>query len=244
MQTTREPTPNLPRYDTGLRWDSGVRWDGPAPQPIKKTMSQITTNIAGLTLSKKLEKGATIITKSTNNPLVPGNGPVLAEFSTAQAALDNTNAHVLALRETLRLAMLERDQAQTDWDNKLTTLANFTQTATNGDENAIISSGFAVRAANAPTQPVGVPVNLTVKTNGAPGVSKLRWKPVAGAVNYVIQCSPDPFTEGSWVQVDASTKSYVQIPGSVPGKACWFRVQAQGVLGDGPWSEPARRPVM
>lgn len=244
MKKTQEPEPNLPRYDSGLRYDSGVRWLPHAPKPNTKPMSQIATNINGLTISQKLEKGATIITKSTNNPLVPGNGPALAAFSTTQETLDAANANVLAIRESLKLAMVQRDEAEAEWDGKCTGLANVTQAVTEGSEVAIISSGFSVRSANTPPQPVTAPENLTVKTNGSPGVTKLRWKAVAGAVNYYIQCNPDPAANTGWVQVGTSTKSYTEIPGATPGQVCWFRVAAEGVLGTGPWTEPARRPVM
>jgi len=35
-----------------------------------------------------------------------------------------------------------------------------------------------------------------------------------------------------------------RLSGAEPGKVCWFRICAVNVLGQGPWSEPARRPVM
>lgn len=207
-------------------------------------MSQIVTNIAGLAISQKLDKGGTIITASTNNPLVPGNGPTLTAFSAAQAALDAANANVLAIRDSLKLALVQRNDAEVEWDGKLTGLAGFTQAATGGNEAAIVSSGFSVRGTNTPPQPVIAPENLSVKTNGSPGVTKLRWKAVTGAVNYVIQSSLDPDTESTWAKVGTSTKSYTEVSGATPGKVCWYRVAALGVLGEGPWSEPARRPVM
>lgn len=207
-------------------------------------MAQITTNIAGLNISKKLEKGATIITKSTGNPLVPGNGPLLTAFSAAQTKLNAANAAVLAMRDSYKLLMLEREQALSEWDDRCTALADLTQTATGGDENAIISAGFSVRGPNTPSQPVSTPENLTATTNGSPGITKLRWKPVHNAVNYLIQCSTDPDLESSWVLVDSSTKANAEVPGAVPGKVCWFRVSAIGATSESAWSAPAQRAVL
>ena len=207
-------------------------------------MSQIATNISSLSISQKLDKGANIITKSTNNPAVPGNGPALAAFSATQTALDEATAAVIAMRDSLTLLIVERDQALAAWDAKCTALADFTQTATGGNENAILSTGFSVRGPNAPLGPVGIPENLTARTNGAPGMTKLRWKPVPGAGSYLIQCSPNPITANSWVLVGTALKANTEIPGAVPGQVCWFRVAAVGAADTGAWSSPAERPVM
>ena len=49
-----------------------------------KSMSTIAINVSGLPLADKLVKGQDIITKSTNNPAVPGNATLLAAFVAAQ----------------------------------------------------------------------------------------------------------------------------------------------------------------
>ena len=235
----------MPYWSDGARYDSGARYDDPAPQPnSNKRMSQITTNISGLSVDSKIARGACIISKSTGNPLVPGNGPTLAAFSAEQSAFITANTAVLSARENLRQQTAARAAAEKRWTDKCNNLADFTQIATNGDEVAILSTGFGVRGANTPPQPVAAPENLKVSTNGSPGISKLRWKPVTGAVSYLVEMSPDPITNDSWVQVDTPTKASAEIPGAEPGTACWFRTAAVGAAGDGPWSEPARRPVM
>lgn len=234
----------MPYYNDGTRFDSGARYDDPTPQPNNPKMAQITTNIGGLSVPQKITKGAVLVLKSTNNPLVPGNGPSLTAFSTSQNALFAAQTAMTAARETLRQATVARDEAETAWDTRCTLLADFTQTATAGNENAILSSGFGVRSANTPSQPLTAPENLKVATNGSPGVSKLRWSPVPGAVSYLVQCCADPITPAGWQQVETGTKTNIEIPGAVPGEPCWFRTAAVGPAGNGPWSEPARRPVM
>ena len=49
-----------------------------------ESMSTIAINVCGLPLADKLVKGQDIITKSTNNPAVPGNATLLAAFVAAQ----------------------------------------------------------------------------------------------------------------------------------------------------------------
>ena len=75
-------------------------------------------------------------------------------------------------------------------------------------------------------------------------MSKIKWDPAYGAKSYLVEQSPDPITEKSWVQVDTPTKSSCEIEGAEPGKILWFRVAGVNATGAGPWSEPAKRPVM
>ena len=175
MKTKPELTQTLPRYDSGLRYDSGVRYVGATPPPVKNRMSQIVTNISNLNISQKLDKGGNIITKSTANPAVPGNGPAVTAFSTSQTTLDEANAAVIAARDSLRLLMVERALAEADWDEKCTALADFTQVATEGEETAILSSGYGVREPSVPVGPVGTPENLTARTNGSAGWTRTAW---------------------------------------------------------------------
>lgn len=234
----------MPNWDDGTRYDSGARYDDPTPQPSNHKMAQITTNISGLTVPQKITKGADVAAKQLNNPLIPGNGPTLAAFSAAQSALLAAQTTMTEARESLRQATVARDQAEAAWDGKITLLADFTQTATGGSENGILSGGFGVRPPAGPIKPLTAPENLKVATNGAPGVSKLRWTPVPGAASYLVQCCADPITPAGWRQVDAGTKTNIEIPGAVPGEVCWFRVAAIGAAGDGPWCLPAQRPVV
>ena len=207
-------------------------------------MATITTNISGLNVIEKTQKGTTIISMSTDNPLVPGNGPVLTVFTAKQDALATKNAQMILTRELLRQQSAERDAAELEWNEACTKLADFTQTATGGDEVAILSTGFGVRRPNAPKPPLTAPAGLTVTTNGAPGNSKVRWYVVDGAVSYLVECSPEPITAQSWVQVNAPTKTNCEVGGAQPGQPCWFRVAAVGAAGQGPWCLPVQRPVM
>ena len=207
-------------------------------------MSTITTNINGLNVLQKTEKGANIIAKSTDNPLVPGNAAPLAAFSASQSALLDANAAVIATRETLKQQLAARDAAELDWNDTCTKLADFTQTATGGDEVAILSSGFGVRQPKSPPPPLGAPATVTAKTNGSPGNTKVKWSGVTGAVSYLVEMSMDPITETSWVQVATPTKTSCDAAGAQPGKLAWFRVCAVSPTGNGPWSAPAQREVM
>lgn len=234
----------MPNWNDSTHWNSGAHWP-PAPSPRKNTkMANIAINTSKLPIPGKVDKGQQIITMSTGNPNVPGNTAVLAAFSDLQADLVAANeAHSNAQR-TVDGLMASRDAALVAWNNGLTTLAAFTQIATQGDEPKILSTGFEVRRAPTPPPPASAPGPLTVKLNGSPGVTKLSWPPVPDAKSYLVEQSPDPVTDTSWAQVDTPTKASCELDGADPGKVYWYRVAAVSPSGAGPWSGPASRPVM
>ena len=207
-------------------------------------MAITTTNTSRLPVLNKCERGASIITMSTDNPLVPGNAGQLASFSTAQDALVDSNAEVEAVRAKLAEVLARRDAAEQEWDREIALLAVTTQAATKGDTGAMLSAGFGVRGRNTPPQPLPAPENVTAATNGSPGTTKVRWPGLPGAVSYLVEMSTDPFARTGWRQVATPTKASCEVEGAEPGRPAWFRVAGVNPLGTGPWSAPAQRPVM
>jgi hypothetical protein len=223
-------------------YNSGVRYAGEDLQ--RRHMSIIKLNIRNLSVAAKIAKGQNIITKETANPNVPGNTAVLAAFAAKQTALEAANQAVLAAREAGRLATLAQTNAEYEWRGALTLLAAFTETATGGEAEKILTTGFDIREAGTPIPLPGAVENLMVKLNGFPGHSKITWKPISGADGYVIQGSVDPITATSWTEPVIATKASVNGNGAAPGQKYWYRVAAFNAAGQGPWSQPASRPVM
>lgn len=204
-------------------------------------MAKIATYASKKTIVEKPGYGLQVITMGTNNPSVPGNGPVLAEFATVNTQLLNLNAEIDVVREQLRSKVSERETLLPIWNAKLNAVAGYTLGATGGNPAAIESAGFYVVPPRTPSQPLEAPINVRVTTNGSPGVSKITWKPVEDAWSYLLQSSEDGI---EWSESIACTKARHETTGAEPGKVCWFRVAGLNPLGQGPWSEPARRPVM
>ncbi len=235
----------MPYYDDGFtRYDSGARYDQ-APSPRnKKPMANIAINTAKLPIPERILKGQHIISMSTNNPNVPGNTAVLTAFANLQADLVAANENHMHALAMLDKAMAVRDNTLAAWNGGIVTLAAFTQSATGGSEEKILSTGFDVRKAPSPPPPVGAPGPLTVKLNGSPGVTLISWPPVAEARSYLVEQSPAPITETSWAQVDTPAKASCKLDGAEPGTVYWFRVAAVTRKGSSPWSGPAIRPVV
>jgi len=209
-----------------------------------KTMATIAVNTSRLPIPDKLIKGNEIITKSTANPDVPGNAALVTSLTAAQAALVATNAAA----EGNRLAGVQltkaRDAALGTWNAAVVALAGFTESATDGDAVKILTTGYTVRAEAAAPQPVAPVINVHVSYTGMPGYSEVRWKRESNADAYVVQRSPEPITEASWVNVGTVTEAKFEGNGVTPGQKYWYRVAGVNRLGQGPWSDPALRPVM
>lgn len=207
-------------------------------------MTTIVLNVSKLTLLQKLAKGQDIITKSTNNPSVPGNTAALATFVTAQTALTEANAALEAHRQTGDTLLTARDNALATWLLSLQGLAGTTQAITNGNAEEFESAGFDARAERQTPQPVVQVENVKVSFTGMPGHSAVLWKRQGQSDAYVVERSPEPITATSWENVGTVSEAKYEGNGAVPGQKYWYRVAAVNNLGQGPWSMPAERPVM
>lgn len=207
-------------------------------------MSTIATNLRGMSPIEKVTKGTVIISMETDNPNVPGNAEILAEFAAVQAALKEAVAARESARTAARLATFRQAEAELAWNRQLALLAAFTQAATGGVEAKILSAGFDVRAEGSRASELGVVEDVTVRFNGTPGHAKVSWRALRGAKGYLVQGSADPSAETGWTEPVISTRTSLDANGAEPGQPYWYRVAAFNATGQGPWSMPAPRPVM
>jgi len=214
-------------------------WDTTERVPPK-----IACKVSLLTIPEKIVKGQDIITKSTNNPLVPGNTEGVADLNTAQTALVAANAAYEAARQTCKQRMADREAATAAWTAKVNALAGVTEAITEGNEVAILSAGFDVVAPRTPPQPLAAPVNVRAETNGEPGHTIVSCDPLEGAKSYLVQKTTDPDAAEGWETVATPTKATCDTNGVTPGTRAWFRMAGVNARGRGPWSEPTPRPVM
>lgn len=207
-------------------------------------MSKAVTKLSRLSILGKISRLQEILTKSGNNPLVPGNADEVAALTTATQALVATNDAYIAAQQSCKEAMAARKAALETAINKANGLAGVTDAITEGDAVAILSAGFDIVAPRTPTQPLGAPINVRAETNGKPGHTIVSCDPLPGAVSYLVQKTTDPDAASGWVQIAEPTKSRVDTNGVTPGTRVWYRMAGVNALGTGPWSEPAARPVM
>jgi hypothetical protein len=204
----------------------------------------LALNISELNISQKLGKSSEWQSMGANNSNVPGNGPALAVLSAAHAELAAQHAAYEEARQRCKEILALRTAALGNFMAAATALGVFTESATGGEASKILSAGFDVKATPAPPQPVGQVLNVRVQFNGTPGYSEVRWKRESHAEAYVVECCQDPITADGWKNMATVVEPKFTGNGAIPGKPCWYRVAGVNRLGQGPWSEPALRPVM
>lgn len=174
------------------------------------------------------------IDKITPLPLYADVRPLPADFLAVFTAYQSAQQAVLAAETTLRDAYADRDQKRAQMNATMVARAASVQEISNGNRQAILSTGLLVR--NGPTwvQSIAAPGNLRVDLNGEAGVMKIRWDVVPHALNYVLQCSPNT-TPRVWVQLASTTKTQATKTLQV-GEVYVFRVAAMGTPGQSNWS--------
>ena len=233
----------MARYNDGTRYNSGAVY-GPLVAAVKKPMAKIKIDVTRLSVAQKLVASAEFINLGTGNPNVPGNAALLTALTTAQTALQAAECAAEEARTVAKQRTKDRDAALDGWTTAVNNLAGFTQSATGGDPGKILSAGFDVCKPPTPVPtPEGV-LGLTVQLNGSPGHSRVSWNATDGADGYLLQGSPDPMTPSSWRTPVISMKTKIDANGAAPGEPYWYRVAAFNSGGQGPWSQPASRPVM
>ena len=207
-------------------------------------MSVIALNVSFLPTLAQLAKGADVLAKTTNNPLLAGLADELAEFGTAQQGLATASAEAEAAKTTCKAKTAARVAAQKTWKAKYKALATKAEAAAEGAPEAILSGGFDLKAEATPAQELEAPANFVARLNGTAGVTKLSWDSLAGAVSYLVQETDTPDDEGSWETVATPTKSSCAVDGAEPGKKRWYRVAGVNSMDTRTWSVAVSRPVL
>jgi hypothetical protein len=207
-------------------------------------MAKIKVDMSKLPVGQKLVKTGELVNLGTDNPNVPGNATLIAALAAARTALETAECAAEEARTISKQRTADRDAAEAALNTAVTNLAGFTQSATGGNPGKILSAGFALCKPPTPVpMPQGV-LGLTVRLNGTPGHSLVTWEAEFVAEGYLLQGSPDPITPTSWETPVISLKTKCDANGASPGAKYWYRVAAFNAAGQGPWSEPACRPVM
>ncbi len=207
-------------------------------------MPTVAANTYRLPIVDKLVKGQTIISLSTDNPNVPGNEAALATFAAVQADLAEAHAAYFSAVTTAQQLLTVRDGLVAKWNAAVNGLAGFTECATGGVPEKILSAGFDVRSGKTPPRPVAQITRVSVAYTGTPGYSDVTWRRDPHADAYRLQWSPEEITDDGWREIGVVTEASFHGNGATPGQRCWYRVAGVNRLGQGPWSEPALRPVM
>ena len=200
-------------------------------------MSNIVKGLKGLNPKQLIMKALFIEGRMTGNAKFPDPTPTLAEVADARESLE---VAVTAAEDGGRTLTAVRNERARELKLLLDRLAGYVASLAEGDAEAILSSGYAVKRGSSPVGELPAPADLRAEITAYQGRIDLRWKPVRGAAGYqVYQCDSEPTDKTTWHQVGVTTSTRYKVTGLASAHTYWFRVAPIGAAGVGPLSEVA-----
>ena len=89
-----------------------------------------------------------------------------------------------------------------------------------------------------PVGPMPAPSSLTCVSGAKEGTIAVRWNTVYRADSYMLESAPSD--SGPWTQVYVGGKARFKATGLTSLQSYYFRVNAVGADGPGPWSDTAK----
>ncbi len=200
-------------------------------------MNLIKLGLSGMSVPDKIQFGRQIVQAMTGNPNFPTPTPALPTVTGGSDSLetafnDAQNARQIAKSKT----SIQDDQASSlDWI--ITQLANYVESASDGDKAKIESAGFSVRNPPTPIGELPAPTDVTVLPSEHAGSADVSWKSARGAKSFTIERAEDAASL-EYKVIGNSTKKATSLNSMVSGKKYWFRVAAIGAAGQSAWSDP------
>ncbi len=200
-------------------------------------MSKIVSGTGRLTSAQLAAKADFIIGRMTDNLAFPNPTPTLAAITAATADL---RAAITGALDGGKTATAIKNARHKELRKLLNQLAGHVASVAEGNELAILSSGFTVRKPGQPAPEPAKPVDVRAFISDHTGRVDLTWAPLEPAVTYHIQWTAgDPSDERAWQLVAVSTRSSAKVTGLPSGQVSYFRVAGIGTKGMGPWSQVA-----
>ena len=200
-------------------------------------MRAAKAGITGLTPTEVVAKSLLVETKLTGNPHFvpePTIAALTAQRAVVEAAIVDSAGgdHAKVYARNVEVAKLKA---------MLVAEAHTVTAQAQGDVVKILSSGFEARKLPEPFGPLPAPEAVEARTGDKPGEIKVQCGPVKGAHYYHWYInSENPDDQALWQLFSVGSKASFVASGLRPGGRYWFSVEAQGPLGAGPLSDPAK----
>lgn len=166
-----------------------------------------------------------ILLALTGNLFFPTTTPTLAAFQTAINAYADALSAAQNRGKNEVAAKNARRQELTDL---LVSLGNDITKQANGNEEALVSSGFPLTKTRQPQIPLGIVVIASIEPGLNAGQLDIKINALPGAKTFLYQYTEDPLSPDSeWISQN-STRIKETISGLQTGKRYWIRVVAYG----------------
>jgi len=193
----------------------------------------------GLNVSAKVKLAQDAQTTAVGNPVYTGSPAAqsaMQAWQTAATALSQQQSAATQLEQQLFALRNEEPQLLFNYQVAATGYRGVVESLAKGDPKVIAALGLDVKTVSTTPTELAPPVGLQLKTTKA-GVDWLHWDKVLGARLYIMQVSPDPASDATWITVQGGGRKR-RLSGLVHGQKYLVRVKAMGSKIEGPWSAP------
>lgn len=171
-----------------------------------------------------------------------------AHFSDPSPAL----ASITAKREELeiaiplaangdRVAVAKRNTLDRELTQLLVAECRYVNSASNGDRDVALTSGFVAAKTPTPSTLVFPPFNVVAHPTTRAGEARVRFQTHRGSLTkQIFITNEDPATSPVWKLAAVTTKNQCIVPGLDPTKYYWFQVNAVCTAGVSGYSDPAK----
>ncbi|MBB3186807.1 fibronectin type III domain-containing protein [Microbacter margulisiae] len=166
-----------------------------------------------------------VLDHMTGNPRYPTPDPTLEVVKTAY---DNYVDAMGKVKDGTREDTIYKNDMKDILKGTMRSLGTYVQRASNGDEAAIISSGFDVSKKPVPAGPLPAPTGLTVEAGNTRGALDVRWNVVKSARSYDVEYTEFPYTGTTVWGHAVVSQSRVQLDSLTQGRQYAIRVTAIG----------------
>ena len=190
-------------------------------------------------IPQKMQKTAVVVGQITGNAAFPKAQPMLADVTASVDALNEASQAAQSSQAATKQLFEVQNQKLADLDAQLAALCNDVNVEANGDETALMSSGFemAKDTATAAATP-GAVTDFSLTRGDLPGVVDGHCHTVKNARAYESRFIVAAMPEGDWTS--GPTFFNFEWTGLVSGSTIWVEVRASGTAGAGPWSDACR----
>lgn len=201
-------------------------------------MAKIKLNLKDLSVNDLVAKARQIGSALKTNPNFPTPQPTVAQIEAAADDLEASQAAAHAARQDAQMKTSIAHEKTDSLMGLLRQVAGYVESVAGDDETKILSAGMTMKSTATTPSTVFAPTGLSATAGEHEGEIDLSWDRTKGARSYVIERSPDPLTQTSWVHQGVALKSAATINGLTSGARYWFRVAAVSNNGQSGWSDP------
>ena len=200
-------------------------------------MVLVKANTQKMKADEMVQYSAVVETAMTTNPNFADPTPPLGDVTGARVALE---AAIPSAAYGDRVMVAKRNTLRNVLSKKLVDLCRYVNSASSGDRDVALTSGFLAAKFPEPTPLVEPPYGLTAVPTSKVGEALVRFRTHRGSrTKQIFATSGDPNMESGWTLVVVTTKSSFLASNLESGKLYWFKVNAVCTAGISGYSDPA-----